>query len=243
MYLVIDIGNSRQKAAVMDDGGRFVSILQTDLLTLQNIHELWSNHKIKAALISATSHYDLQIKTFLCRRMPTWVLSKKLKLPIMIDYKTPSTLGSDRIACAVGANALFPNQNVLAIQAGSCLVLDFINAQNTYLGGSIAPGLSMRFHTLTQFTARLPLVKPEPVDFLIGNSTRNSILSGVMNGLAFEIEGWIARYKHLYPSLKVIITGGHAEQMGKIIKSRIFAVPNLVFLGLYKILRLNVPES
>lgn len=242
MYLLIDIGNTRHKAAVTDDGGHFVSTLQTESLSLPAIEKLMADYEIKAALISATNHYEPQIETFLSAKTTTFVFSKTLKLPITIDYTTPSTLGTDRIACAVGANALFPNQNVLVIQTGTCLVLDFINAENIYLGGSIAPGLEMRLKALPQFTDRLPLVKAQPIDFLIGNSTHNSILSGVINGFGFEIDGWIARYKRLYPSLKIIITGGDTEMVGKVIKSRIFAAPNLVLSGLYKILRLNVSE-
>ena len=130
--------------------------------------------------------------------------------------------------------------NVLAIQAGSCLVTDLVTAKGDYLGGTIAPGLRMRLRALEHFTARLPLLEPTPVDYLVGDTTEKSILSGVVNGLVGEIEGMICRYQAQFSPLKVVLTGGDAPLLSNSLKNSIFAAPNLVLLGLYKILRFNV---
>ena len=127
--------------------------------------------------------------------------------------------------------------------AGTCLVADFVNAKGEYLGGSIAPGMRMRFLSLSKFTARLPLVEPENIDFLAGDSTRNSILSGVINGMAHEISGTIDHYKQAFGSLKVLFSGGDAELLCHSIKKRIFAAQNPTLLGLLKILKLNASEN
>ena len=126
--------------------------------------------------------------------------------------------------------------------AGTCLVADFVNEKGEYLGGSIAPGVRMRFQALSQFTARLPLVDPENIDFFIGNNTKNSILAGVMNGIIQEINGIIRQYSRHYNQLKVILSGGDAGLLQSSIKKRIFAAQNPVLVGLHKILILNASK-
>ena len=127
--------------------------------------------------------------------------------------------------------------------AGTCLVADFVNKEGEYLGGSIAPGVRMRFQALSQFTARLPLVEPENISYFVGDSTQNSILSGVMNGVAYEIDGFIRQYSKQYDHLKVILSGGDAELIQNSVKKRIFAAQNPILVGLYKILILNASKS
>ena len=169
--------------------------------------------------------------------------SHQCRLPIKMRYASPETLGTDRIANAVGANALYPNQNVLSLMAGTCLVADFVNAKNEYLGGSISPGVRMRFQSLSHFTARLPLIEPKTIDFLTGDTTQNSILSGVMHGISHEINGIILQYSAQYDDLKVILSGGDAQMLQSSIKKRIFAAQNPILLGLHKILKLNASED
>lgn len=127
--------------------------------------------------------------------------------------------------------------------AGTCLVTDFVNDKGEYLGGSISPGVRMRFQALSQFTAHLPLIEPENIDFFIGENTKNSILAGVMNGIVQEINGIIRQYSRHYSQLKVILSGGDAELLQNSIKKRIFAAQNPVLLGLHKILRLNASKN
>ncbi|MCQ2284189.1 MAG: type III pantothenate kinase [Bacteroidales bacterium] len=242
MFLVIDIGNTRQKVALFDHDGNLVHLEQYAHLLPTDLLSLCSNYELEAAIISSVGEEIQTLIEPLRNQIPIFTFSEDLKLPITLRYGTISTLGTDRIACAVAAQSLYPNQNVLTFQAGTCLVADFVNAQNEYLGGSIAPGLMLRFQSLHNGTHRLPLVEPHPIDFLIGDSTQNSILSGVINGMSAEIDGLIDRYASTFPNLKVIITGGDSELLKSSIKNSIFAAQNLVLNGLYKILYFNVSE-
>lgn len=242
MYLVIDIGNTNQKAALFDASGQLLQITLKKQLEIEDLEPWLSAYDIRASIISSVGNDNPKLSNRLSEQVPTKVFSSALRLPVGIQYATPKTLGTDRIANAVGANQLFPNENVLSIQVGSCLVTDLVTADNQYIGGTIAPGLRMRFRALEHFTAKLPLINPKPVDFLAGNSTEQSILSGVVNGLACEIDGLISLYTEQYSNLKVVMTGGDAQQLEGLLKNSIFAAPNLVLLGLYKILRFNAAE-
>ena len=144
------------------------------------------------------------------------------------------------MACAVGANFLFPNQNVLAIDAGTCITYDFTDKKSNYWGGGISPGLMMRFNALNTFTAKLPLVVPLGNPALIGNSTETAIQSGVVNGVTAEMDGIINRYEQKYPGLRVILTGGDGPFFENRLKASIFASPDLVLLGLNSVLIHNV---
>ena len=239
-YLVIDIGNTAQKVAVFDEAGNQLSWLRQPVVGVADLEAVLQEYRVKAALVSSGGETPAALEEFLQQRVCTLKFSPQLQLPVRLAYATPKTLGTDRIACAVGAHALYPMDNVLAIQAGSCLVTDLVTAEGDYLGGTIAPGLCMRLRALEHFTARLPLLEPSPVDFLVGDTTEKSILSGVVNGLVGEIEGMVYRYQAQFSPLKVVLTGGDAPLLSNSLKNSIFAAPNLVLLGLYKILRFNV---
>lgn len=241
--LVIDIGNTLQKLAVFDENGKIVKFLQEKQLSVPILEEVLASYSVQSAIVSSVGKDDEELFRWLGSRIRLIRFSSQCRLPITMRYATPETLGTDRIANAVGANALYPGENVLSIMAGTCLVADFVNADGEYLGGSIAPGMRMRFQALSQFTARLPLVNPEPVVFFIGDDTRSSILSGVINGMAREIDGLIAQYEREFSGLKVIFSGGDSELLQKFIKKRIFAAPNPTLFGLHKILVLNVSED
>lgn len=242
MYLIVDIGNTNQKAAFFDREGRIVNVLQKSLLLKEDLEKLTEQFEVEAALVSVVGKADEELLAWIPTQMRTLTFFNDLPLPIKVRYATPRSLGTDRLANAVGANSLFPNQNVLSIQVGSCLVTDLVTTDNEYWGGTIAPGLRMRFRALEHFTAKLPLIEPKDIDYVVGKSTEESILSGVVNGMACEIEGLVEQYKSRFPDLKIVITGGDAPLMEGYLKNSIFAAPNLVLLGLYKILRLNVSE-
>lgn len=241
-FLVIDIGNTNQKIAIYNDAEQLLSLQQVPILTQDLLSEALTNFSIKAGIVSSVGRDNASLFDWLKTQIRLFTCCPELELPIELCYHTPNTLGPDRIANAVGANTLFPNQNVLSIQTGSCLVTDFVNAQNQYLGGTIAPGLRMRFQSLPLLTAKLPLIEPHPIDFLIGKTTEESILSGVINGYACEIDMLIQRYAEQYSPLKVVMTGGDTPMLEGKLKNSIFAAPNLVLFGLYKILRLNATE-
>lgn len=243
MDLIIDIGNTLHKLAVFDENGTILRIYHENKLSTAFLETVFSQYPIRQAIISSVGKDDDNVLHWLDTHTQLIRFSHLCRLPIKMGYGSPDTLGTDRIANAVGANALYPNQNVLSLMAGTCLVADFVNEKNEYLGGSISPGLRMRFQALSHFTARLPLIEPENIDFLTGDTTKNSILSGVMHGMAHEINGIIRQYSAQYKRLKVILSGGDAQMLQNSIKKRIFAAQNPILLGLYKILKLNASED
>lgn len=243
MFLVIDIGNTRQKAAIFNKQGEIVELYQCRQLSPEDLQPLLVRYAVKAAILSSVGNTHPQLSEWLAGQVHTLTFSTHLRLPLTIGYHTPETLGTDRIAAAIGANALYANTPVLVIQAGTCLVTDFISRDNEYLGGSISPGLRMRCAALPHFTARLPLVEPVQSTPITGQTTEESILSGTVNGFLFEIEGFVRQYQAQYPDLITLLTGGDVPMLSGMIKNRIFAAPNLVLLGLFKTLILNVSET
>ena len=168
-------------------------------------------------------------------------LSSETKIPFTNLYKTPKTLGVDRIALIAGAIQLKNNQNTLVIDAGTCITYDFVNTKNEYFGGAIAPGINMRYKALNKFTANLPLLKPKTI-FEKGNTTKNAIHKGVINGVFLEIEGVIKQYLDKYDNLTIVLTGGDTNFLAGLLKSSIFANPNFLLQGLNYILNYNLQE-
>ena len=164
-------------------------------------------------------------------------------VPLRNAYATPHTLGADRLAAAVGAAGLRPGQATLVVDAGTALKFDLVTADGTYHGGGIAPGLRMRLRALHTFTGRLPrleLPAPDATVSLVGDSTTGSLLSGVVNGTVAEIAGLVAQYQQFHPGLGVLLTGGNAAFLAARLPARIFVVPELVLLGLNRILAYHV---
>lgn len=238
MNLAIDVGNTRVKVAVFNDD-KMLSAQAYEKLEEKDLKFLFKKHSITNSILSAVSNYEDGITAFLKSNSSLLVLDTKTPLPVKNLYKTPLTLGKDRIAAAAGAFALFPKEDVLVFDVGTAITHEFVNAAGEYLGGSISPGIRLRFKALNTYTSHLPLIEPEPVDYLTGKSTKESILSGVMNGVRLEIEGIIKEYLEQYPNLRVLLTGGDAPAFETTLKSKIFAVPNLVLTGLNKILQHN----
>ena len=237
MNLLIDSGNTYTKAALCDER-KIVELIQ-----IKNIEEFKSvNEKYSPAnvIISSVNKVASDILA-LFPKSKTFLLDANLPVPIKNLYKTPTTLGMDRLADVIGATTLFPGKPCLCIDAGTCITYDFIDEEGQYLGGSIAPGLEMRFKALHTFTAKLPLVKKQENELLIGNTTESAILSGVQVGVVKEMEGIIQDYKTKYQGLKIIITGGDSSFFESRIKDTIFVVPELLFLGLKRIVEYNVP--
>lgn len=176
----------------------------------------------------------------LTKFVPVELLSHKTPLPFKNNYKTPESLGMDRLAAVAGAYFNYPRQNCLVIDAGTCITYDFIDASGQYHGGGISPGLHMKLKALKKFTSKLPLIAFRPDVELIGKNTKESILSGVVNGTLAEIEGVINRYQQFYNDLIIIICGGDSNFFESKLKGRIFAEPKLVLIGLNRILLNNV---
>lgn len=235
MNLVIDVGNTRIKAACFEEDRMEASYRFGSLHELQL--ELGTKH-FQNVLISSVNQSQSDFD-FIQPSEKKIFLTPQLPLPIQNAYATPQTLGVDRLAAACGAYGQFPGKNCLVIDAGTCINYEFIDEGGTYWGGAISPGIDMRFKAMNTFTARLPLIHRTDYADLIGNSTETCMQSGVMNGVLAEVESTIDRYREKYPSLVVLICGGDAPFFENRLKPTIFAAPDLVLKGLNRILRYN----
>ena len=240
MHLAIDIGNSSLKFALFDN--KKISEHGIGIQTLSVILDQ------KAALISQAimaTVADGGAVTDLLRKfnIPLTILSHQTKLPIKILYKTPETLGTDRVALAVAADRIFQGSPTLVIGGGTCITYNFTD-QGNFHGGAISPGITMRFQALNHYTARLPYIDWAPYqgrayEGLTGTDTQDSMVSGVLNGVIQEIDGTIEQYRQRYSGLKVAITGGDMGFLVKNLKNDIFARPDMVLEGLNYILLHN----
>jgi type III pantothenate kinase len=239
MNLTIDSGNTFTKAGIFDEG-RLVSFMNN--IMEQDFEAIAKKYKPKNLIISSVSKNHEAFSNFFPTIKKMIYLDHTTKLPIKNLYDSPETLGSDRIAAAVGSTVIFPEKDRLTIDAGTCITFDITDKKDNYLGGSISPGIEMRFKALNTFTSRLPLVERKEKADLIGENTNEALLSGVINGTVAEIEGIIRAYKDMFPGIKIIICGGDAAFFESKIKETIFAVPQLVMIGLNRILEYNVSE-
>jgi type III pantothenate kinase len=233
MQLVLDVGNTAIKAAWFSG----FELLETEVLPEEADFDKLRHPRLgqpEKAIISSVRSSD-----------PEWIgrldfplirLNYQTSIPILNAYGSPQTLGMDRLANVVAAHQRFPHKNVLVLDTGTCLKCDFISSEGKYSGGSIAPGLLMRYQSMHSYTGKLPLLQPVTDAVLIGNDTAGSIHSGVLNGMLSEIEGMILRYKEMYPQLECVITGGDHPYFYHKLKSCIFAAPSLTLEGLNIIL-------
>lgn len=238
MNLIIDVGNTRVKAAVYEKDSLKELIVFQKTEIISELKKIFKKNKISSSIVSAVATLSDENLKKLHDFLNLMELNHETKVPFRNKYKTPTTLGVDRIALAAYAASEYPNKNVLVIDAGTCITFDFVN-KGTYLGGAISPGLKMRYKSLDNYTSKLPLLETkEPEDF-IGDNTNNCIHSGVVNGIVNEIDGVINQYKTKYQDLTVVLTGGDTNFLAKQLKNHIFANPNLVLEGLHKILIYN----
>ncbi len=242
MKLIIDIGNTSSKIAIFNYN-EIIDFQIIEKLNKETLNSILEKHpKIKSSILSSVSKHDDEIISILKKNLFFIELTHSTPVPFNNNYATPASLGKDRIAIASAATSLYPKKNVLVIDAGTCITYDIITNNGDYLGGAISPGLRMRFKALHNFTHSLPLVNlpvnAKEVD-LVGNTTSTSILSGVINGINAEMESTINQYKMRYNPLLTVISGGDYYYFEKLLKSNIFATPNIVVHGLKKILDFN----
>lgn len=237
MQASIDIGNSRIKAGVFSDGTLVISeiVEENELITFLR------NNSVKELIVSSVAG-KLELVRLLQQKFDRVLeFGNSTPLPMKSLYATPETLGKDRLAAAVGALQHFSGP-LLVVDAGSCITCDLVNEENTYLGGTISPGLSMRLKAMHTFTESLPLLEPEAPGDIIPDSTKSAMLSGAIIGAKHELIGFINHYRQIYPELNVIICGGDANYFDKKNELKTFVLPNLVIEGLDAILRYNGEE-
>jgi type III pantothenate kinase len=242
--LVIDIGNSRTKIALFNQHDLMFNV-PMDHLAVSHVKMLLDEHpQLKKVILSTVKPSDEELKNFLAENFDEFLeLDHRTKLPIENLYETPETLGKDRIAAAVGANELFPNQNLLIIDAGTAITYDLVSEKNQFVGGNISPGLEMRFKALNHFTGKLPLVGYQDDFEPIGRNTTEAIRAGVQNGLIFEIARTIDLFNRNYQNLQIIMTGGDSNFFERKLNYSIFVHFNLTLIGLNRILEHNAEKK
>lgn len=241
MNLIVDAGNTYVKVAVFQEDKMLSHESFKKELFRKKIEKILQEYiEIDKMITSSVTKLSEATKQFL-RILPIEVhkLTHKTNVPFQNNYATPETLGVDRIALIVAAVTQFPKQNVLVIDAGTCITYDFKTDKEIYLGGGISPGLQLRYKTLNLLTANLPLLEPKMPESYIGDSTETSIHSGVTVGVITEIDGIIERYKEQFEHLTVILTGGDANFLAKRLKNTIFANSKFLLQGLNNVLEYN----
>lgn len=237
-YLIVDIGNTSIKLALFN-AKTMKHFKQLNKPTLKQVKAFIGSKNIEACMLANVSNTHKTIVSYLQSTFSTYNISdlrkQKFDFGFINTYKTPLTLGADRIANATAAAMLYPTKNVLLIDMGTCLKVDLIIKQK-YLGGSISPGLTMRFKALNHFTGQLPLISVTTNYSYPGNNTLTSIQSGVQKGFFYETESHINHFKKLYKPLHIILTGGDSRLFARHTKKHIFADPFFTLKGLYFIL-------
>ena len=239
MNLVVDIGNNFFKLGIFENSNLVFSFFDKNDKIDVEIEKIIGNYsKITSALISNVS--SLKINHILNKlNIKIYELDSTFIFPFKLNYKTPESLGNDRLALAAAATILYPNSNNLVIDAGTCITIDFIDNNNYFMGGSISPGVKMRYDSLNHYTANLPLLKNENNFNYPGDSTNASIHAGIIGGVSNEINGFIKQINSRNDKVNVILTGGDAKILSKTLKITIFANQNFILEGLNSILNLN----
>ncbi len=239
--LIIDFGNTYKKIALERNGNIFFTHSYVDF-SINEIQELEKEYSFQRVIMSSVLTADRELENYLKAKCFFIKVSHKTFLPIANQYETPKTLGTDRLACVVAAHQLYPKSDCLVVQMGSCITYDFINQKGEYKGGSISPGLQMRYKALHAFTKKLPHLKSQTIEGIIGKTTQESIHIGVNNGIIQEANGVINQYENKYKFLKVLVTGGDSPMFEDKFQHKIILQPNLVTLGLSAILTYNNNE-
>lgn len=244
MIIAIDVGNTRIKAAVFEASTNLESYVFSKTEIGENIKNILKKYKkVTHLVVSSVSDIEKQSFFEFESLVNIHFVSHDDSFPFVNHYKTPRTLGIDRMVLASGATLQFPNQNRLVIDAGTCVTYDFIDESNNYLGGAISPGLQLRYTALHNFTAKLPLLELENPEYFVGKSTSESIHSGVVNGLVYEMDGFIDEYKALHPNFIIILTGGDAVFLAKRLKNTIFANSNFLLESLNQIFQYKIEND
>lgn len=240
MNLCIDQGNSRTKIAIFE-GDRLIKHIIYKSFTSADVDRLFSLYTIDNSIIASVANIEPSVVNALHRLSKRFVLfDHTTPIPIQNHYDTPATLGQDRLAAAVGATKLYPNENLLIVDVGSAITYDVVTEKHEFMGGNIAPGLKMRFTSLKQMTKKLPYVEVEEEELipLFGKNTHDAIAAGVIRGTIFEVKGYMRTLSDRVAHYETILTGGNCPYIVKYIESA-HVEKHLVLIGLNAILNYN----
>ncbi len=233
----LDFGNTKKKIAIFHDDQivHVVELHEPEIETLQNLLQQYQPQK---SILSSVVQHDKEIEVLLQKHTQFILLNHLVKLPFVLPFIKKETIGADRLALMAATRHLNKrNANFLIISLGTCITYNFMNTKKIFLGGSISPGVHMRFKAMNDNTAFLPLEKLTHETPLIGYDTSTNLTSGVVLGVMYEIEGMITAYQKRYHNLHCVLTGGDADFFAQRLKKNIFADPLFIFKGLYEIIK------
>ena len=236
--LCFDFGNTRLKCAVFR-GKKMSEVVVLDNDKAETIDKIIKQYRPANTILSSVINHAPEVEELLKQSTSFHKLSYQSKLPFTTPVGKPETIGADRLALAAAAVAFFPRKHNVVIALGSCITFNFINKFGEFLGGSISPGLEMRFKAMHNHTALLPMVEPDWNFPLIGYDTRTNLLSGVILGMSKEIDGFIDEYALKYSNFNAHLTGGNMPFFQPHLKNKIFADPYFLYKGLYAISEAN----
>ena len=238
--LCFDFGNTRRKVAVFNNSEiDKVIVLKDD--SEETIRSLIDNYKPAKSILSSVIDHNPAMEKLLATKTRFHKLNHLTKLAFTTPVGKPETIGADRLALTAAAVHFYPTKHNRVIGLGSCITYNFINKYHELIGGAISPGMEMRLKSLSHFTAKLPLVEADSNVPLIGYDTKTNILSGVVLGIVYEIDGFIDEYRKKFDNFNVLLTGGDIVYLASHLKNKIFADPDLIFKGLYAISEVNNP--
>jgi type III pantothenate kinase len=238
--LCFDFGNTRKKVAVFNDAElkEAITIPNDSVASVQPLLQKFQPQK---SILSSVVDHDPMVVELLKSSTRFHMLNHQTKLSFTTPVGKPETIGADRLALSAAAVHFYPSSHNLVIGLGTCITYNFINKYHEFIGGGISPGLEMRLKSLNYYTAKLPVVKANSNVPLIGYDTETNILSGVVIGMAKEIDGFIEAYREKWRNFNVVLTGGDIVYLASLLKNKIFADPDLIFKGLYAISEVNNP--
>ncbi|MFT4753810.1 MAG: type III pantothenate kinase [Salibacteraceae bacterium] len=236
MNFILDIGNTNVKAAIFENS----LLLENKIVSLGDLGNVIDQYLLKympkKIIVSSVSATQEELSVLIDNRVKWLWFDSSVRLPISVEYHSKETLGSDRLAGLMGVYNEYPLKNVLVIDSGTCITYDLLTYDNRYFGGSISPGIQLRYKSLNKFTKNLPLLAHKSDPNLIGQTTADSMHSGVVKGIEYEMKGVISAYKERFGNLVVMFTGGDTINFVNEVKNTTFADLNLILVGLNKIL-------
>ena len=236
--LCLDFGNTRLKAAIFN-GDKIETVITLPDDAVESIEQLVSAYNPGKSILSSVINHNPEIENLLAAKTKFHLLNHLSKLPFSTPVGKPETIGADRLALCAAAVHFYPAKHNLVIGLGTCITYNFVNKFHEFLGGGISPGLEMRLKSVNYYTAKLPLVKADSNVPLIGYDTATNILSGVILGIVYELNGFIDEYASKFDNFNVLLTGGDITYLASHLKNKIFADPDLIFKGLYAISETN----
>jgi type III pantothenate kinase len=244
MVLTVDVGNTRIKGAVFEGDNSVEVFVFSKVEIHEKIENILKKHeKVTHLVVASVGNVDKQSFLNFQKQLEVWFISHEDAFPFVNNYTTPKTLGIDRMVLAAGAALKFKGQNRLIIDAGTCVTYDFVDQNDVYHGGAISPGLRLRYESLHNFTDKLPLLTIESPKYFIGDSTSHAIHSGVVNGLVYEINGFVDEYQSKFTNFIIILTGGDTDFLAKRFKNTIFANSNFLLESLNQIFQYKIEND